>query len=248
MEGPFYCWGFGRSTASAADNCSACWPTARRRDVSGGVHGRAAARLVAAFNGFRKIAGLVGLAGACHYAADDPAGDSALGIGVSGGPFCNSQIERCGSLIVSCLAGFAWQRAHEIPNIEPFDQAAFIATLPSPQENEAGLLLRRALEKMRVERQKVGLNTIPDNIAIPDISAPPQRKTREMVFLRKLFLGEWANDARTASRLPLGLLQDPRHVVSAISLSSLQNDCGDLARLFVARALQLQADGDSPAP
>src|SRR5262249_26150140 len=65
-------------------------------------------------------------------------------------------------------------------------------------------------------------------------------------WLDRLFQGEWVSLAERAAHLPLGLVQDPR--------LSLRDDrehtdtawqCHLMARLLMARALQLQAKGDS---
>jgi hypothetical protein len=59
-------------------------------------------------------------------------------------------------LMVLSLVGFLWYRVAEVPDVgEPFDVKAFVASLPPPEKNEAGLLVRRALADMTTHRRQV---------------------------------------------------------------------------------------------
>jgi hypothetical protein len=60
-------------------------------------------------------------------------------------------------------------------------------------------------------------------------------------WLDRLFEGEWVQQAEKASRLPLGLVQDPRLFRP---VSEVPGHCRQLADILVARAVQLQARGD----
>jgi hypothetical protein len=62
-------------------------------------------------------------------------------------------------------------------------------------------------------------------------------------WLEEVFRDDWATDLATAVRLPPGMLQDPRNAGPGQVLPAVQE--GELAaRLFTARALQLQARGE----
>ena len=66
-------------------------------------------------------------------------------------------------------------------------------------------------------------------------------------WLDRMFEGEWAAEARRATELPPGLVLDPRLRSRSSYDRDVQQGCQDLAALFTARALQLQARGDSRA-
>src|SRR5262249_21278922 len=65
-------------------------------------------------------------------------------------------------------------------------------------------------------------------------------------WLDRLFQGEWVSLAKKAAQLPLGLVQDPR-LGRREEHESVDApwECHQMARLLMARALQLQAKGDS---
>jgi len=163
-------------------------------------------------------------------------------------------------LCILCTAAFFRHRTVEIPDVgEPFDQKAFIASLPPPEENEAGTLLRRALNGMMAHYQREGLfprenealeSRIQGHKRAAELAKVldtgwPKQDAEMGGTLDRLFEGDWADEARRASRLPLGLLQDPRRISSHESLASLDTQCTIMSILFAARALQLQARGDS---
>jgi hypothetical protein len=76
--------------------------------------------------------------------------------------------------------------------------------------------------------------------------AAPGRGAELEPWLDEMFRGDWAADLGAAARLPLGVLQDPRHVTTGQPLPAAEQ--GELAaRLLTARALQLQARGESRA-
>src|SRR5205823_5203346 len=60
------------------------------------------------------------------------------------------------ALTTATLAGGLWYRAAAVPDVgEPFDVAAFLAELPSPEKNEAGASIRKAGADLRRHRQEV---------------------------------------------------------------------------------------------
>ncbi len=64
-------------------------------------------------------------------------------------------------------------------------------------------------------------------------------------WLDEIFEGEWASDAQTASRLPLGMLFDPRQFAFDRSFWNIGLTVREVSSYFVARALQRQAHGDA---
>src|SRR5205807_828350 len=64
-------------------------------------------------------------------------------------------------------------------------------------------------------------------------------------WLDLLFQGPWVEEARTAAAMPLGMVQDPRLVGNDPHLWQIHQDGWRMACLFVGRALQRQAHGDS---
>jgi hypothetical protein len=161
------------------------------------------------------------------------------------------------------LIGFIWHRATEVPNVgEPFDVKAFIASLPAPEKNEAGVLIRQACSAMAEDRRhlELQLGPAPKPGSLPN-GAQPVASTYDMLlgdavakgwpkedgaiarFLDGLFQGEWVSLANKAAQLPLGMVQDPRLVRSRDDSEYLRvsQQSLEMARLFEARALQLQA-------
>jgi hypothetical protein len=179
-----------------------------------------------------------------------------------------------GALIVLILAGCLWRRAVEVPDVgEPFDVKAFTATLPPPEKNEAGPLIRSAAAAMIDYRAKVEKKLGPPGAApgtddqvqgegpiSPSGSIPYYRLQEDVLengwsrrnyeigrWLDSLFEGQWARDAQKGARLPLGMVQDPRLTDAQTPLWQICQETQEMAWLFAARALQLQARGDSRA-
>ena len=164
--------------------------------------------------------------------------------------------------MVVSFAGCLWDRAVEVPDIgEPFDVKAFLASLPSPEQNEAGRMLRQAALATEEHRKKVRQAFLKDDLD-PDVvdegkvkqvpalervleNGWPKRDKEIGHFLDQLFEGSWVKEARKAAELPLGMVQDPRRVSWIEANSNTGPDYAALAELFSARALQLQAKGDS---
>jgi hypothetical protein len=158
---------------------------------------------------------------------------------------------------------------------EPFDVKAYLATLPPPEKNEAAQLIRHALANLKEQRNKVDhelgwprdpnwreINEKSDTTtvrrAINDAydwtfvrvvcDGWPAEDKRIGAWLDQLFRGEWASEIQKISHLPLGTLEDPRFFDGSkwpTQTFQLGADCGKMARLLVARGLQLQARGDS---
>jgi ABC-type transport system involved in multi-copper enzyme maturation permease subunit len=79
-----------------------------------------------------------------------------------------------GTLAAAWMAGTFWYRAVAIPDVgEPFDVRAFLASLPTPEQNEAGRLIRRAAEELTKYEKEVSGEFKPP--AKPQGAAPPPR-------------------------------------------------------------------------
>jgi hypothetical protein len=158
-----------------------------------------------------------------------------------------------GILMTLSLTGSLWYRAVQIPDVgEPFDVNAFRTSLPSPEHNEAGPLMRSAaaeLSKRQEEAQKkhqAGIYFFHDFEAFKRSEAPRQNEEISQK-LDLLFQGEWAKNTKRAAHLPLGMIVDPRQ---ANLLDAWQQPFGQyptMASLYVLRASQMQANGDTPS-
>jgi hypothetical protein len=184
------------------------------------------------------------------------------------------RIASAAALMVIATIGCLWFRTAEVPEVgEPVDVQAFIASLPSPEKNEAGALIRSAGSAMREHRAKVekelgpptkeafiGMIVLGDDKQytresyaqfvdmVLQAGWPNRRREKELGrWFDRLFEGEWARDAQKAAPMPLGMVQDPRLVDTheQRALATVCDDCRQLAILLTARALQLQAHGDS---
>jgi hypothetical protein len=180
----------------------------------------------------------------------------------------------CGLLVVAWMGGSFWHRVGEVPDFgEPFDVAAYVASLPSIEKNQAGRLITRAAGEMLAQEQEVDQKTgPPPQPARPREDAAVEaagsantvvKSYGELVWevldrgwrdedralgrwLDLMFEGEWANHVREAASLPLGIVADPRTMTVAGShITTLEPH--RLAPLFAARALHLQAGGDAGA-
>jgi hypothetical protein len=174
-------------------------------------------------------------------------------------------------LMVVSQLGFLWYRVAEVPDVgEPFNVKAFLASLPPPEKNEAGSLVRRSLVDMAAQRQQVDSELVAELPRAPlptggsALAGGPQQgrpgyaglldealrrgwpKQDQVLgrWLDQVFEGAWVGQAERAARLPLGVVEDPRLLRSDSVYSSQPTRCYDMAQLFRARALQLEARGD----
>jgi hypothetical protein len=175
-----------------------------------------------------------------------------------------------GALMVLALAGGLWYRAVEVPDVgEPFDVAAFRASLPPPEKNEAGRLFRSAVAGQKERQAEVEKAFRPPTAQVgaeepgdqPEAmtAAPPLGRQLDDVLqegwsrrhvllgrmLDQVFESTWVQEAEQTARLPLGLVVDPRLAGPSADLWTTARDAIAMAHLFTARALQLQARGDA---
>jgi ABC-type transport system involved in multi-copper enzyme maturation permease subunit len=149
-----------------------------------------------------------------------------------------------------------WYRVVEIPAV-PEDRGFthFIESLPPPEENQAGSLIRSASAELEsLSRNKPALPGQPGGAVGP---RPPSLE--ELVarvaehgwtapdprlegWLDELFAGGWDEKLAEAAALPTGVVEDPRRLTFASALPALE-ECRFAANLLVARGLQQQARG-----
>jgi hypothetical protein len=144
---------------------------------------------------------------------------------------------------------------------------AFVASLPSPEENEAGRLIREAAIGKQ-EREKQLREQLPQGSgreALPPLfrGSPPARFYLEQAWevsnrgwpggatelgrwLDQMFDSEWPRRLAEAADKPLGVVENPRDETIASRLTSVQ-PAREMGTLLAARGLQLQARGDDRA-
>lgn len=144
-------------------------------------------------------------------------------------------------LVFAWLAGAFWHRAVEVPAVgEPFDVAAYEASLPTVEENRAGRLIDRAAKELTGQLSGGGANRLHDLEKVPpgDWTDGAQGQ-----WLETLCAGAWATHLREAAALPLGMIKDPRETTReqwGPTLEGLRHASAALRY----RAVQLQAKGD----
>jgi hypothetical protein len=180
----------------------------------------------------------------------------------------------CGVLAVGWLGGNLWYRVAEVPAGDlPFDVKAFRDSYPTPEQNRAGRLIRRALREFHDLEKQVTKKLLPaakwvDLIERPGAGEGPVKiptyfeQAHEVLergwlekeedlgpWLDEIFKGKWARHLRDAAALPLGVLIDPRNLQIDSRLGSPDplDGCRQMGLLLAARALQLQAQGKSAA-
>jgi hypothetical protein len=177
----------------------------------------------------------------------------------------------CGLLGGLWVAGSLWYRAVEVPDLgQPFDVEAYLKSLPPPEKNESGRLIREATRdfvqlqksldtklgppRTRLfpnqddEAARLGESRLSYEALVWEILERGWPKDDKEIarWLDLMFEGRWAQDIRTAVSLPLGVVFDPRTIDLSSRLDELQ-PCREIANCFIARALQLSARGDHKA-
>jgi hypothetical protein len=180
----------------------------------------------------------------------------------------------CAVLSALCLAGGLEYRAWQVPDVgEPFDVREYLARLPTPEQNSAGNRTRAALENLQVGWSEAQ-HLVPIKNAA-DVPPRQGAKVLDEVLakgwragidgldlqLKCVFSHDWAKRERDFPHpdvfdydrakperdlpdLPLGMLADPRFALDS-SVARRVADVSLGVRLLCARALQLQASGDS---
>jgi hypothetical protein len=171
-------------------------------------------------------------------------------------------------LLVIAQASCLWYRAVEVPDVgEPFDVTAFVASLPTPEKNEAGLLIRRAAIGLKKRTEELEnkfavpfLDDLPfdrtngelfKKLALGQLARDvisrgwPKNDNKFIYILDMQFQGDWVLEAEKAARLPLGMVVDPRQIGSLQPNPFSFDQSESLGRSFCLRALQTQAQGDA---
>jgi hypothetical protein len=169
-------------------------------------------------------------------------------------------------LMAGWLASCLWYRVIEVPDVgEPFDVKAFLATLPSEENNKAGKLIRDALAELgqlinvaeeRIFRERKRGKPFEETTGIATDGSRDTRRLLDAEFegnrrfsqdpelarwLDELFEIPWFTGLRKSADLPLGMVQDVR--IAQLSVEPLP-ETQQLARVVELRALQLEAKGD----
>jgi hypothetical protein len=170
-----------------------------------------------------------------------------------------------GALALAWMAATFWLRVIVIPDVgEPFDVQAFVASLPTPEENKAGRMIPLAASDLehfvrQVDAEFPGLakaarpGAAEEAPPALDKSPPysnqiwqipekgwPQGQPELARWFDRIFEGKWADQFRTISQLPPGMVVNLQTANSSTNLDYLHS-CRMAGVLFTARALQVQA-------
>jgi hypothetical protein len=179
----------------------------------------------------------------------------------------------CVALTAAWIAGCLWYRVAEVPAAgECLDIQAFVASLPPPEQNQAGSLIRQAMTRLKEQEGRAASAVNPPQPPRPPLPAAPDpappapaapddypNRAQQVVengwtgtdqeldrFFDALFQEGWADPLRQVTGLPLGMIVDPRQVTVSSNLDVAQQ-CRWAGILLTARGLQLQARGDDGA-
>ncbi len=177
-----------------------------------------------------------------------------------------SFVRLSGALILAGLwtTGAIAYRVVEIPFLpEPFDVAAFNASIPSlaQETNPAGMEIRGVWKQVELmtgqlhaERRGQPLfadlrdngerDTFFRQIETACARGWPNRPSELGAWLDKRFQEEWYRQLALAARLPVGAVEDTKILTFHTRLSHLWVAIDDLNRILAARGLQRQAEGD----
>ena len=176
-----------------------------------------------------------------------------------------SRLAPVGACAVLWIAGSLWYRVLEIPVAPPkYDLNAFEASLPKPEENKAGELVRGACSRFddlsrRLEGEPPGPPVGgggPGPMAVPlpflnraeeaEEHGWPAADPELGAWLDKLFAGDWLQMVKEAADLPPGMIEDLRNE-TAMSQAPLLEPARRIAVVLAVRGLQRQAAGDDEA-
>lgn len=177
----------------------------------------------------------------------------------------------CGLSVAGWMGGNFWYRVAEIPSAgPPFDLQAYLAGIPAGAENEAGRLLRSAIEEVHesqlAARRKVGPLTDPpfadgpreyvsaDHQLIPTggyryedqanlalLHGWPANNRLLNRWLDLVCQGPWLDRVRRAASLRLGVVDGPREIAGRVDWWRGPHAEQQVADMLCARALQLHA-------
>jgi ABC-type transport system involved in multi-copper enzyme maturation permease subunit len=175
--------------------------------------------------------------------------------------------KRLGCAVGLCglwVGGALWYRVTEVPEVpEPAGLADFRASLPTPEENEAGTLTHGALLRLKDFLKSSGRpnnplfpaapgEPVPQHMGFPDQALEvvqrgwPGGEPELAGWLDRAFAEDWYRSLVKAAGEPTGVVVDPRRLNVGRFLPELE-EARIAPALLVARALQLQARGDGSA-
>lgn len=171
-----------------------------------------------------------------------------------------------------CTALTLWYRIAEIPDVpDAFNMPAFVASLPSPEENKAGQDIRGAWGEVETMVKSLASTTSPKPL-FPDPAAmngppavgkqkgePLQNQIGQVAdrgwpdgpsvlgdWLDRTFRGkpEWLARLADAADQPLGMVEDPRLLTILDNFMSKWPMASEVYSVLAARGLQQQTRGD----
>ncbi len=150
-----------------------------------------------------------------------------------------------------CMVYGLWYRVTEIPDVpEPFDVAGYKASLPTPEENEAGKLIRgvwgRAESVMRDIQHSSGDKK---QLLFAELDKVlndgwPEGKSELGEWMDKEFAENWLQPLAPLPDLPTGMVVDPRLLTGDSRELGRWGPAGGFNRVLAARGLQQEARGD----
>lgn len=148
------------------------------------------------------------------------------------------------------MAFGVWYRAIEVPDVpEPFDVAAYKASLPPLEENEAGQLIRGAwggIESVLVDmsNQHTKKKTLIQQCSEIVNDGWPAGKSQLGEWMDKAFADDWLQPLAPLPDLPLGMVPDARLLTQSSRELNKWHSASNLSKVLAARGLQQQAHGD----
>jgi hypothetical protein len=173
-----------------------------------------------------------------------------------------------GAACVLVIAVGLWYRVAEIPDVpEPAGLAEFVADLPTPENNTAGLACRAACARIGSVTEEATRRADPPHRRANDLPGMPGNHTEpaRFVFINRasdvpqhgwrndaelgawlelVFKDPWHRELASIADLPPGVIDDPRRM-TITSKGTNFTEARVLTTLLAARGLQLQAHGDS---
>ncbi len=149
-----------------------------------------------------------------------------------------------------------WYRVLEVPDVpEPFDVAAYMASIPTTDENKAGQLIRHVwghVETMMQNFYRTQDNMSPRLLLDHQLNQVwkngwPEGKVELGDWMDREFAQDWFQELVPLPDLPLGVVIDP-HLLTLRDLNrrefSKWGYANGFSALLAARGLQQQARGD----
>lgn len=147
-----------------------------------------------------------------------------------------------------------WYRVIEIPDVpEPFDVAAYKASLPTMEENEAGQLIRGSWGRVEAVMRDMNQESRAPKKSLHqqcmEVAGKGWRDDKAELgkWLDKTFAENWLQQLAPLPDLPLGMVVNPGLLTQRDKELSRWHPASTLSMVLVARGLQQQARGDPAA-